>query len=446
MTTMAQRAGLPSSQPSRAAVWFVKFLLILLPFASAWASTTTIAGLPPVRLLVVVLVLAALAARPRVEIVSQVLIAVGMFWIAMGVFLMRDAEGFKEILGVLVGLLTMISVTLVGHELSWIILMCRAWLGGVIIAILPGLYEIATGTHMPNYRLGAPAYVRKTATDIASFMVNPNLFAYFLTAGMVALIVGWQLEKGWLRWAYFSVALLVPPVTWFTGSRLCLAACVVLLAWMCVRSRVLTMIAAIGACAGAVVVIAAGMIPQLIDAYNTFIVNLNSNSGQTRLHLYQNAGWMFVNTKGVGIGPGRYTQEVAGAPWRTYGAIDPHNGFTEVFVGYGMLVGVILVALALAALIAAIRRAGGRPGYTETVLLQAVGVSLLLCPVLAMANSSYLKAPVVWAQMATIALWCQYLLRPDLIVHRSARYQIDGQRRLPRRRRVLARAISADQK
>lgn len=87
MTTLAQRADLPSSQPSRVAVWFVKFFLILLPFASAWASTITIAGLPPVRLLVVVLVLAALAARPRVEIVSQVLIAVGMFWIAMGLFL-----------------------------------------------------------------------------------------------------------------------------------------------------------------------------------------------------------------------------------------------------------------------------------------------------------------------------------------------------------------------
>ena len=222
MTTLAQRADLPSSQPSRVAVWFVKFFLILLPFASAWASTITIAGLPPVRLLVVVLVLAALAARPRVEIVSQVLIAVGMFWIAMGLFLMRDAESLKENLGVLVGLLTMISLTLVGHGLSWIILMCRAWLGGVIIAILPGLFEIATGKHMPNYRLGASAYVRRTATDIASFMVNPNLFAYFITAGMVALIVGWQLEKGWLKWTYFIVALLVAPVTWFTGSRLCM--------------------------------------------------------------------------------------------------------------------------------------------------------------------------------------------------------------------------------
>ena len=177
-------------------------------------------------------------------------------------------------------------------------------------------------------------------------MVNPNLFAYFITAGMVALIVGWQLEKGWLKWTYFIVALLVASVTWFTGSRLCMAACLVLLAWMCVRSRVLTMIAAIGVCVGAIFVIAAGMIPQLIDAYNTFIVNLNSNSGQTRLHLYQNAGWLFVNTKGVGIGPGRYTVEVTAAPWRTYGAIDPHNGFTEVFVGYGLLVGVILVALA----------------------------------------------------------------------------------------------------
>ena len=445
MTTLAQRADLPSSQPSRVAVWFVKFFLILLPFASAWASTITIAGLPPVRLLVVVLVLAALAARPRVEIVSQVLIAVGMFWIAMGLFLMRDAESLKEILGVLVGLLTMISLTLVGHGLSWIILMCRAWLGGVIIAILHGLFEIATGKHMPNYRLGASAYVRRTATDIASFMVNPNLFAYFITAGMVALIVGWQLEKGWLKWTYFIVALLVAPVTWFTGSRLCMAACLVLLAWMCVRSRVLTMIAAIGVCVGAIFVIAAGMIPQLIDAYNTFIVNLNSNSGQTRLHLYQNAGWLFVNTKGVGIGPGRYTVEVTAAPWRTYGAIDPHNGFTEVFVGYGLLVGVVLVALALAALIAAIRRAGGHPGYTETILLQAVGVSLLLCPVLAMANSSYLKAPAVWCQMATIALWCQYLLRTSLSPRRSVKYHVDD-RRLPRRRRVLARAISADQK
>ncbi|MSS44786.1 beta-carotene 15,15'-monooxygenase [Cutibacterium sp. WCA-380-WT-3A] len=445
MTTLAQRAALPSSQPSPVAVWFVKCFLILLPFASAWASTITIAGLPPVRLLVVALVVAALAARPKIEVVSQVLIAVGMFWVAMGLFLMKSPEGLKEILGVVVGLLTMISVTLVGHGLSWIILMCRAWLGGVIIAIIPGFYEIATGKHMPNYRLGAAEWVRKSATDIASFMVNPNLFAYFITAGMVALIVGWQLEKGWLKWTYVVVALMVPPVTWFTGSRLCVAACVVLLAWMCVRSRVLMTLAAVGACAGAAVVVTTGMVPALIAAYNTFVENLSSNSGQTRLHLYQNAGWMFVDTKGVGIGPGRYARDVADAPWRTYGAVDPHNGFTEVFVGYGLMVGVVLVALALATLIATLRRAGGHPGHIETVLLQAVGVSLVICPILALANSSYLKAPVVWCQMATIALWCQYLLAPGLVPRRSARYAIDGTQRLPRRRRVLARALSTSQ-
>jgi len=43
------------------------------------------------------------------------------------------------------------------------------------------------------------------------------------------------------------------------------------------------------------------------------------------------------------------------------------------------------------------------------VLAEALTVSMLVIPVIALANSSYLKNPVVWAQMATVAVFCEFL-------------------------------------
>jgi len=422
---------------------------MLVPVLTAWASTSTIAGLPPVRLLAIALLGLVVLLRDRIGVIAQVLLVVTAIWLAWGLFLVQaGGNGYKELLGVAVGMITVITMTMAARSRRWLIRLCRAWLIGMLVTGLPGLGELITGKHLPNYRLGSPDWIRTSATDIASFMVNPNLFAYFLVVGMTVMIVGWQMETGRLmRLLYFVTALVAAVLVVFTGSRLCLAAAAVLLVWMVVRSRALSWTVAVLTVIGVAAGLAGGYLPEVLAGVTQFIHDLSSTSGQSRLHLYQNGLWMLLRSDGLGIGPAQFQTLVAQAPWPTYDSVDPHSGFTEVFSGYGLVIGSALLALVAAALIAALRGdwrqyplRQARTSYLRSLLLQAVAVSLLISPMLALANSSFLRATVAWAQMGTVAVWCQALLEPR-------RWRLDDRQpspaapgQLPRRYRIARRA------
>lgn len=396
---------------SKLCEWLLKACVVLVPVLSAWASTKTIAGLPPIRILAALLVVLAAVCRHRLSSVTQVLLLLTLAWGCIGIALMKDVIGFKEVIGVVVGLLTMVAMTMVADSREWIVTVCRAWLLGMVVAIVPGILEVVTGRHLPNYREGSPAWIRTSATDIASFLVNPNLFAYFLAAGMIVMVVGWQLEDSRLMKAmYLGCTFVSFPLILLTGSRLTLLACLFIVAWLLLRSRVLAIVSAVLAAAAALMIVVTGWLPRLLTIIGDIIHDLSSNSGRSRLAVYRDAGWMFVDSHGMGIGPGQFQTQVLWAPWPTRGTIDPHNGFVEVFLGYGLLLGVVLVALAAAVLWCSIRRQwAGDVDPVNRVLAEALTVSMLVIPVIALSNSSYLKNPVVWAQMATVAVFCEFL-------------------------------------
>ncbi|AXE39986.1 O-antigen ligase family protein [Acidipropionibacterium virtanenii] len=432
----------------------LRWAFLLLPLASAWASTVTLGPIVPVRALAAVLVVLVVACRDRMSSVAWSVVLVGALWLVWGVFLARPGTGYRELLGVGIGLATMVAMTMAAKDASWLVRLCRSWLIGMIIVCLPAFFEVATGIHMPNYREGSSEYVRSRATDIASFMVNPNLFAYFLIVGMGVMIVGWRLETGRLRHLYFLFALIAPVLVLLTGSRLCLAAVALLFVWMLLLSRPLTLTVAAVGVLGAGLIVVTGRLHRLLRVVDTALFNLGSLSGRSRLHVYQDALWMFADKHGLGQGPGQFTIRLEYAPWPTYTTVDPHSGFTEVFVGYGLLVGSLIVALALATLVRAVRRdwraaSRRRPrAAAESLLLQGVVLLLAVSPLLAMANSSYLKSPVVWCHMGTVAIWCQALLearrwrlREDLKTVVTAPGQAG--RGLPRRYRIARRAAAS---
>lgn len=422
---------------------------MLVPVLTAWASTLTIAGLPPVRLLALALLALVVLLRDRLGVIAQVLLVVTALWLAWGLFLVQPGgEGYKELLGVGAGMITVISMTMAARSRRWLTRLCRAWLIGMLVTGLPGLVELITGRHLPNYRLSAPPWVRVSATDIASFMVNPNLFAYFLVVGMTVMIVGWQMAAGAvMRLLYFATALLAAVLVLFTGSRLCQAAAALLLVWMVVRSRALARTVAALAVLLVVAGLAGGYLPEVLAGTTQFVHDLSSTSGQSRVHLYQNGFWMLLRSHGLGIGPAQFQTLVSQAPWPTYESVDPHSGFTEVFSGYGLVIGSALLALVGAALLAALRgdwhryplRQGGTP-YLRSLLFQAVAVSLVISPMLVMANSSFLRATVAWAQLGTVAVWCQALLEPDRWRLDDRQPSLAASAQLPRRYRIARRA------
>ena len=408
----ARAANVVEESPSpfaRLCEWLLAVCFVLMPVLSAWGSTVTIAGQAPVRLLTLVFVVLVLIRRRYLSVVTQGILVVTGMWMILGLVLPAGTTGVKELLCVAFGLLTMAAMTMTADRPGWIVTVCRAWLLGLVVAILPALNEVRTGKHLPNYLGGTKTMGRYR--EIASFMVNPNLFAYFLVAGMIVMVVGWTVERHWfVRLMYIGTFVLCFPLLVLAGARLALMSTLVILAWLMVRYRKLLIAAVVLTLTGALAIIVSGKLDDVLDEVAMSIHHLSSNSGRSRLGVYQDAIWMFVASKGVGLGPGQFQDAVLLAPWPNRGTIDPHNGFAELFVGYGLLLGTVLLAIGIAVLWAGARRLWDLdPGPAQRLILQTVVASMLVIPVIALANSSYLKNPVVWAQMATVAVFCEFL-------------------------------------
>ena len=101
-----------------------------------------------------------------------------------------------------------------------------------IVAVIPAIYEIVSGKHLPNYLSSSPGWVRESSDDIASYFVNPNPFAYFLCAAMAVFIMASRLEKRWVRNVMLVCCALSPVIIYPTNSRLVLAVSLVMLVWM----------------------------------------------------------------------------------------------------------------------------------------------------------------------------------------------------------------------
>jgi membrane protein len=421
-------------------------LLFLMPVVASLGSVVSIGGFAAARPLAAVLVVVTFLVTPRWNRVSIWIVVLIVCWLVWGLVMPHGTDAFKRLLSIALSLASVLAFVLYPWTRERLRLLGRAWLFAWIVAVIPAIYEIVSGKHLPNYLSSSPGWVRESSDDIASYFVNPNPFAYFLCAAMAVFIMASRLEKRWVRNVMLVCCALSPVIIYPTNSRLVLAVSLVMLVWMVAtrevvrpRLKLLTAVSVTLVMVAVVVLISSPAIMNRI--FNSF-----EGSGSDRLKLYMNAIWMFLSTFGLGIGPGMFenTMRRNRVPYITHEAVNPHSGVFEILSQYGFLiaalVGAALIAVAWRGM-RGIGRIDEAPEYR--MIRQGVVITAIMIPVLSFGDSTFLDSPIAWIQVATLlGFYCAYrqIARP---VPKWAR---DGDPEVPERFRVVRRTLAADRR
>ena len=436
-TTAGQRRSLQG---------FTSVLLFLMPVVASLGSVVSIGGFAAARPLAAVLVVVTFLVTPRWNRVSIWIVVLIVCWLVWGLVMPHGTDAFKRLLSIALSLASVLAFVLYPWTRERLRLLGRAWLFAWFVAVIPAIYEIVSGKHLPNYLSSSPGWVRESSDDIASYFVNPNPFAYFLCAAMAVFIMASRLEKRWVRNVMLVCCALSPVIIYPTNSRLVLAVSLVMLVWMVAtrevvrpRLKLLTAVSVTLVMVAVVVLISSPAIMNRI--FNSF-----EGSGSDRLKLYMNAIWMFLSTFGLGIGPGMFenTMRRNRVPYITHEAVNPHSGVFEILSQYGFLiaalVGAALIAVAWRGM-RGIGRIDEAPEYR--MIRQGVVITAIMIPVLSFGDSTFLDSPIAWIQVATLlGFYCAYrqIARP---VPKWAR---DGDPEVPERFRVVRRTLAADRR
>lgn len=421
-------------------------LLFLMPVVASLGSVVSIGGFAAARPLAAVLVVVTFLVTPRWNRVSIWIVVLIVCWLVWGLVMPHGTDAFKRLLSIALSLASVLAFVLYPWTRERLRLLGRAWLFAWIVAVIPAIYEIVSGKHLPNYLSSSPGWVRESSDDIASYFVNPNPFAYFLCAAMAVFIMASRLEKRWVRNVMLVCCALSPVIIYPTNSRLVLAVSLVMLVWMVATREVVRPRLKLLTAVSVTLVMVAFVVLISSPAIMNRIFNSFEGSGSDRLKLYMNAVWMFLSTFGLGIGPGMFenTMRRNRVPYITHEAVNPHSGVFEILSQYGFLiaalVGAALIAVAWRGM-RGIGRIDEAPEYR--MIRQGVVITAIMIPVLSFGDSTFLDSPIAWIQVATLlGFYCAYrqIARP---VPKWAR---DGDPEVPERFRVVRRTLAADRR
>lgn len=440
-TTRATTAG-----QRRSLQGFTSVLLFLMPVVASLGSVVSIGGFAAARPLAAVLVVVTFLVTPRWNRVSIWIVVLIVCWLVWGLVMPHGTDAFKRLLSIALSLASVLAFVLYPWTRERLRLLGRAWLFAWIVAVIPAIYEIVSGKHLPNYLSSSPGWVRESSDDIASYFVNPNPFAYFLCAAMAVFIMASRLEKRWVRNVMLVCCALSPVIIYPTNSRLVLAVSLVMLVWMVATREVVRPRLKLLTAVSVTLVMVAFVVLISSPAIMNRIFNSFEGSGSDRLKLYMNAIWMFLSTFGLGIGPGMFedTMRRNRVPYITHEAVNPHSGVFEILSQYGFLiaalVGAALIAVAWRGM-RGIGRIDEAPEYR--MIRQGVVITAIMIPVLSFGDSTFLDSPIAWTQVATLlGFYCAYrqISRP---VPKWAR---DGDPEVPERFRVVRRTLATDRR
>ena len=421
-------------------------LLFLMPVVASLGSVVSIGGFAAARPLAAVLVVVTFLVTPRWNRVSIWIVVLIVCWLVWGLVMPHGTDAFKRLLSIALSLASVLAFVLYPWTRERLRLLGRAWLFAWIVAVIPAIYEIVSGKHLPNYLSSSPGWVRESSDDIASYFVNPNPFAYFLCAAMAVFIMASRLEKRWVRNVMLVCCALSPVIIYPTNSRLVLAVSLVMLVWMVATREVVRPRLKLLTAVSVTLVMVAFVVLISSPAIMNRIFDSFEGSGSDRLKLYMNAVWMFLSTFGLGIGPGMFedTMRRNRVPYITHEAVNPHSGVFEILSQYGFLiaalVGAALIAVAWRGM-RGIGRIDEAPEYR--MIRQGVVITAIMIPVLSFGDSTFLDSPIAWIQVATLlGFYCAYrqIARP---VPKWAR---DGDPEVPERFRVVRRTLAADRR
>lgn len=224
------------------------------------------------------------------------------------------------------------------------------FLAAVVTTGLVGIWEIRTGAHLREFDDGAYAF---SATSIAATFINPNNYGGFLLGTLGPTIIVLTRLRSLVMQGMIGLLLCMTFLLAVnTESRGAVIGCLII---------ILIAVVALAAfdlgyfvTAGLLLMPLALSVPvffsrQMDTLISSITTQGDASSDNLRVTLVQHALRYFVESKGIGTGPGSFLGVLELDPERTTTKITPaHNTFAQVAAEYG-LIGVVVLALILLA-------------------------------------------------------------------------------------------------
>ncbi len=416
------------SGPNRLA-WAVDSAVFLL------APLVTVAlYLPDGLLMPVRVVTAFLAVVAMVQILRRRHFgAATLTWAALGLFALMGSFGVIALLryrqqtsitdAVHFGLIavSVISLAILTTRRRTVVALLAGWVFSSALAAAVGLWEVATGNHLPG---NSPAQLYAELpgwNEISSFFDNPNLYAYHLTVALLLLPIGWSSAKSRWRVVIIAFAVLLLFLLIRTHGRMALVALLIGAIWWACRSHWGRIIIAAG-------VVLTGLtmalkVPPGFQVYRFAYVALDGlqwegKSTWVRAQLVRSGWWMTQQSDYLGVGPGGYAVQSISPenPFKVQELNNAHWGMVEVMSEYGV-VSLVAVLTALALSVALVHRALRTipvEAAFDRAVAHAAGVLALTVPLISISHSTWLRQPLTAVHLATLAAllaWTQVCSR-----------------------------------
>lgn len=350
---------------------------------------------------------------PAAPQIRNVLVGVGtvtscfVLFGAMG--WIRFPEGVVPAQAAVVGfaLLLVITSVRVGARAGMVRFAVIGWVLSLLITGAVGTWEVVTGGYLPG---NTPAvYFKPSYPDydlIAATFDNPNLYAYHIVVGVLALPVLWPRSGTLIRWLLVLFGVWQLGLLWHTGSRLSLLTVILGASCWLLFHRVLRWVPLLGV---VLAVVGASCKVSWLEPVWGFVdwsrVDLVGSSEWVRMLLLRSAVWSWQRTGLLGAGPGgfEYWALHPDNPHQFEGLNNAHAGMAEILVEYGVVTFVITLAALLISGVAALgwsRRCdaqGRMVGHTVVVMV----VCFIPC---SSAHSTWLNQPMMGLHSAFMVL------------------------------------------
>lgn len=425
--------GNSSKNPTALSPVAAGILLSLPTLAALGALAPGLGSLFAFRIAVIGLGVVALLSklfRPD-PIVSSVNWLVGLWLAVILLFVVGmplSGPGRIELSSLVVGLTLLWASSRFGNASGLARLIPRAWLIAYICTGLLALWELRSGRHLPNYYLTQDdLLVGRQQTALASTLGNPNNYAFFLCVATAFMLVSTlSSDHPWARFAYGAACASALPLLLGTGSRLGVVVwgCLVSIAF--ISSNRARKYAGGSLAVAALVVLLAGApstvatpiqagVEQVRSAISNGsgglhqeLVSNGTMSAGARLNLVRN-GWQFaVSSEFLGTGPAGFERSMLAreGSYPTGGIVNPHCGWLEILVQYGLVIVVLAGLLLLQIGHVAFRGWRSRELNTprEGYMSLMVGALVIVLPIASMMNSTFLQPSIVWACFSSLTL------------------------------------------
>lgn len=264
----------------------------------------------------------------------------------------------KNVVYIFFNLLTAIVLVyfLQTHELIYWLLKC--WLFIYIVFAFFAIYEVFSGNHLANSMLnGLPPEMNYLQFVPTVTFGNQNDYATFMTLSLPFIsILALHTKNKVHKWGLIFIYLISLPILFATTSRanylgLLLSFFISFLFFTNVKSKLSIVLLGLFLIGGIYLIIPTDIVEQFWIYVETFqgitAFNVDDDlSLEVRWNLVYNSFYFFINSFGLGVGPGNLeAYNKFKSPTFTDGIINSHNWWFEIMANYGILIFLLYVIM-----------------------------------------------------------------------------------------------------